>query len=407
MLQKDRILHKAPNQVITAPPSDRNPEEEGDSLNEDEDKEEEDIGHLQDRAISIASNVIADVFESSRLSGLEYITCGGYNHVWLVVYSTDRSQGGSQDNKFILRISREVASLQPYQIRHEVACLHFLKENVPQIPVPKVYAWDDGTSNSGPAFIAQEFIKGQKLSVVWPDLTEEQKTVISREIASVIVDLGETRFDCGIGGLAINAPAGPTIEAAKIFNGRTKFHSPDFYNIGPYTESKGYIQACYDREISFYTHAGEADLEPIAEAFEETSVSSFISQLQRERDAILEDDSVFQKIDAEPLVLVHEDFHSSNMLVLDGHLVGVLDWEFSGVYPLSELLGAAAILQISGPRRYENEEWTEQEEMKWQGHYLEEIQRVTRQRGWTEQDITTVMGGGHYILQKARSVMFP
>lgn len=105
--------------------------------------------------------------------------------------------------------------------------------------------------------------------------------------------------------------------------------------------------------------------------------------------------------------MVHEDFHSGNMLVRDGHLVGVLDWEFSGVYPLSELLGAAVILQISGPHRYENEEWTEQEEMKWQGHYLEEIQRVTRQRGWTEQDITTVMGGGHYILQKARSVMFP
>lgn len=88
-------------------------------MNEDEYKEEEDIGHLQDGAISIASNVIADVFESSHLSDLEYITCGGYNHVWLVVYSTvcdlafvlsfchsfvrvlgliffqDRSQGGS------------------------------------------------------------------------------------------------------------------------------------------------------------------------------------------------------------------------------------------------------------------------------------------------------------------------
>ena len=42
------------------------------------------------------------------------------------------------------------------------------------------------------------------------------------------------------------------------------------------------------------------------------------------------------------------------MLVRDGHLIGVMDWEFSGVYPLSELLGVAVILQISGPRRYEN-----------------------------------------------------
>lgn len=235
-----------PDQILTAPPSGRKPEEEGGSYYEDEDKEEENIGRLQDGAMSIASHVIADVFKSSRLSGLEYMTCGGYNHVWLVVYSTvcdlafvlsschsfvlvlgliifqDRSQGGTQENKFILRIPRQVASLQPYQIRHEVACIRFLKENVPQIPAPKVYAWDDGTSNSSPAFMAQEFIEGQKLNVVWPDLTEEQKTVISRKIAGVIVDLGETRFNCEIGGLAINAPAGPTIEAAKMFNGRVR-----------------------------------------------------------------------------------------------------------------------------------------------------------------------------------------
>lgn len=51
-------------------------------------EDEEDIGNLRDGALSIASNVIADVFKSSRLSGLEYMTHGGYNHVWLVVYST-------------------------------------------------------------------------------------------------------------------------------------------------------------------------------------------------------------------------------------------------------------------------------------------------------------------------------
>lgn len=132
-----------------------------------------------------------------------------------------------------------------------------------------------------------------------------------------------------------------------------------------------------------------------------------IISIQHERDAILQDDSVFQKIDAEPLVLVHEDFHAGNMLVRDGYLVGSLDWEFLGVYPLSELLGVAGILQISRPRRYENGEWAEQEEIKWQDYYLGEVQCVARQRGWTEQDIATVIGGGHCILQKARSVMFP
>lgn len=76
--------------------------------------------------------------------------------------------------------------------------------------------------------------------------------------------------------------------------------------------------------------------------------------------------------------MVHENFHAGNMLLRDGHLVGVVDWEFSGVYPLSELLGIAVILQISGPRRYGNEEWAEQEELEWKVYYLGEVEHVAR-----------------------------
>lgn len=84
-IRKFTIMH--PDLMSTAEnaTSDRNPEEGG-SLDQDED--EEDIGHLWDGALSIASNVVANAFESSRLSDLKYITHGGYNHVWLVVYST-------------------------------------------------------------------------------------------------------------------------------------------------------------------------------------------------------------------------------------------------------------------------------------------------------------------------------
>lgn len=57
--------------------------------------------------------------------------------------------------------------------------------------------------------------------MVWPQLTEEQKTKISLQIASVVADLGETRFK-SIGGLVLDSAMGPTIEAAKIFNGRVR-----------------------------------------------------------------------------------------------------------------------------------------------------------------------------------------
>ncbi len=120
----------------------------------------------------------------------------------------------------MLRIARKESLLQPYRLRNEVACLQFLAAKVPSILAPKVYAWDDGASpGSGPAFIVEDFIEGQRLSIVWPQLSESQKTTIVREIANMLADLGETRFYM-IGGLTLGATAGPTIEAAKVFNGR-------------------------------------------------------------------------------------------------------------------------------------------------------------------------------------------
>jgi len=120
----------------------------------------------------------------------------------------------------VLRIARKESLLQPYRLRNEVACLQFLAAKVPSILAPKVYAWDDGASpGSGPAFIVEDFIEGQRLSIVWPQLSESQKTTIVREIANMLADLGETRFYM-IGGLTLGATAGPTIEAAKVFNGR-------------------------------------------------------------------------------------------------------------------------------------------------------------------------------------------
>lgn len=120
--------------------------------------------------------------------------------------------------KLVLRTPK-ADILQPYKIRHEAACLKYLAEQKPSIPAPRLYAWDDGTSGSGSPFIAEEFIEGQRLSVVWPQLNEQEKSNIISEIANVIADLGETRFHF-IGGLAPDGQAGPTIESGKTFYGR-------------------------------------------------------------------------------------------------------------------------------------------------------------------------------------------
>ncbi|KAF2233252.1 kinase-like protein [Viridothelium virens] len=359
-------------------------------------EDEEDVETLKAQALVIANKVATELYGANSVLDLELLGQGAYNHVWLVTFHTGFAQAQnetSQGRNFALRIPRNtLSSLQPYQMRHEVACLQFIADRLPKIPAPKVYAWEDGLTNCGYAYIAEEFIQGERLSVVWPLLTEEEKSTICWEIANVIADLGETRFQ-SISGLDPHSAVGPTVEGAKVFNGRPKFHSPECYNIGPYRNSKDYVLSCYDREIYYYTHTDEGDI--ISEAFEQMSVMDFVTQLKLERQALVGDELTFQQIDAERLVLVHEDFHAGNMLVRDGHLVGVLDWEFSGVYPLSQLLGPTAILQISAPNRDES---TEDEETEWQKRYKDSIAVVLRQRGWTDDDIKIAIGDEHPLL---------
>lgn len=188
---------------------------------------------------------------------------------------------------------------------------------------------------------------------------------------------------------------------------QASYHSPQYYDIGPYSSSKAYILACFDREIYYYSHAPASELEGFEDVFTDISISAFIERLQHERNTLAtQDSSVFEQIDAEPHVLVHEDFHAGNMLVHEGHLAGIVDWEFSGTYPLSELVGFTAILQISGPAD-ERDDITEQEEDRWHARYLKELEHVVKERGWKDKDVSTLMSDGHHLLHKARSIMFP
>lgn len=141
-----------------------------------------------------------------------------------------------EERKIILRTPKSDI-LQPYKIRQEAACLKYLAENKPSIPAPRLFAWDDGTSDSATPFIAEEFIEGQRLSVVWPQLNEQEKFNIIREIASVIADLGETRFQC-IGGVSKDSPAGPSVESVNVFNGWVS-HVLNFRN-SSFKQSKYY-----------------------------------------------------------------------------------------------------------------------------------------------------------------------
>ena len=161
------------------------------------------------------SSAIEDINNERTEDGddMQLIASGGYNDIWLVNRAT-----GNADN-YVLRKPKEDALL-PDQIRNEVACLKFVRKNLPDIPVPQVYDFnfDDCADN---VYIAEEFIDGERLSDAWKTYDEPTKLVLAREIAEVIVKLGETTFE-GIGGLMLEGTLGPTVEGMKLFKGRVR-----------------------------------------------------------------------------------------------------------------------------------------------------------------------------------------
>ena len=322
---------------------------------------------------------------------LQLLASGGYNDIWLV----RRPLGQTQ--QYVIRKPKEDDALLPDQIRNEVAWLTFVRERLQNVPVPTAYDYSLSESEAEPYFIAEEYVEGECLSSVWKTYDEATKTAVARQIAQVVVECAETTFD-NIGGLMLDHTIGPTVEGTKLFKGRTKFHSPSCYDIGPYRTTKDYVLACYDKEIYYYSHAAEEDIED--GFFGDVSVEAFVKTLQATRQSIADDDTAF--VPDEPFVLVHGDLHGRNIMMKDRRIEAILDWEFAGSYPLSELLGGTGIDVLE----METEEDVDENE-KWSEVIVELVEEIAKSRGWDEGRLALLLGSGNYELQKARVEMVP
>lgn len=329
--------------------------------------------------------------DGDEKAGLQLLASGGYNDIWLV----RRPLG--QARQYVIRKPKE-AALLPDQLRNEVAWLSFVREKLQNVPVPAIYDYSLlAESDPEMYFIAEEFVEGECLSAVWKTSDEATKTEVARQIAHIIVELAETTLD-SIGGMMLDHTSGPTVEGMKLFKGRDKFHSPSCYDIGPYRTTKEYVLACYDKEIYYYSHAAEEDIED--GFFSEVWVEAFIKTLQATRQSIADDDTAF--VPDEPFVLVHGDLHGRNIMMKDGRIEAILDWEFAGSYPLSELLGGMGVDVLE----METEEDVDEND-KWSETIVELVGEIARSKGWDEARLALLLGNGNYELQKARIEMIP
>ncbi|KAM5435501.1 hypothetical protein McanMca71_006961 [Microsporum canis] len=159
-------------------------------------------------------------------------------------------------------------------------------------------------------------------------------------------------------------------------------------------------------DIHYYAHGGN-DIEKAF--FTRTPLPQWIEHLKSERQAIAagEKADVYRLIDEEPICICHGDFSTSNILVREGNVVGVIDWEFAGTYPLSEVLGPMDIISLAEKHYHAGRDAAEEESEKWNKKVLVDIEAVARQRSWSEKDVKVLMRGSHGIFAKAQFEMFP
>ncbi|KAL8774449.1 MAG: hypothetical protein Q9209_000822 [Squamulea sp. 1 TL-2023] len=351
------------------------------------------LDNLKDVECAImGSNVDEGLVEGDNM---RLLTSGGYNDVWLVNRPLDDADRSFEGVKcYVLRKPKEDALL-PDKARNEVACLNYVRGNLPKVPVPQVYAYQ--LSPKSDVFIREEFIEGDRLSDVWSALNEARKHNLARQIAEIIVKLGESSFN-GIGGLMLDGKLGPIVEGMKLFKSRDKFHSSTFYDFGPYMSTKQYVLACYDKEIYYYTHASHCDID--WDHFQTTSHDDFVQQLQAERESISEDNSAYAP--QEPFVLVHGNLHGRNIMVKDGRVKVILDWEFAGTFPLSELLDG---MRVDVLEAVDND--SSEKNNVWSERIVELAGKVARERGWDERKVDLLVENGDSNLQKVRVEMNP
>ncbi|KAI1414097.1 kinase-like domain-containing protein [Hypoxylon sp. FL1857] len=323
-----------------------------------------------------SNKCILDTLDLSDINEVQDVTLlaqGGYNFICLVKMREPvdiRDGSSSPVGQFILRLPSEDALL-PNQVTNEVAFRRFIATNLPHIPVPHVYDYQ-ATSDFKTSFIVEEFIDAKPLSEQWMSLDASQKESLAQKLAAATVDLAQVQFN-EIGGLdPIDMSPAPTVEGCKLFKGRAKFHREECYPIGPYSTTKEYILAGYEREIYYYTHASRDDIDE--GLFTDIYVEDFVETLRNNSYSIAATD-----IADEPFVLAHGDFHGRNILVRDGQIVAVLDWEFAGSYPLSEIMSSGEI-DVVEPEddEMDAENWT------WKDIIRDLILKKVTERGWDQ-----------------------
>ncbi|GES61684.1 kinase-like protein [Aspergillus terreus] len=174
--------------------------------------------------------------------------------------------------------------------KNEAKTLEYLS-NHPDISAPKLIR--DWVDSDGRYFVLQERIKGQTLEQAWPALSQSQKTAIADQVVQVRQKLR-------------------SLSSNSI---RTVDHGPCYLGL---LFSDRAPHGPFDSDLELWNAISLMLHNPPIRSFPHRALENLKKHMPK----------------CEPYVLTHCDLNLGNLIVRDGALVGILDWEFAAYYPI-------------------------------------------------------------------------
>ena len=127
-----------------------------------------------------------------------------------------------------VRVENEVAA---------ITLMHRALAKLPYNPVPKVFGWGP-SSSAGSGWIAEEFMEGEKLSGLLPDLSIEKKALVLDQVAGLfgMIQTFDPELD-GFGGLGFDA------------DGKVVARRSSLWSVGPFANYADMYQGIFNRQL--------------------------------------------------------------------------------------------------------------------------------------------------------------
>ena len=167
---------------------------------------------------------------------------------------------------------------------HEAKAMSFITKSAPSVPVPEVFRAE--TFENGTTIIEMENIPGETLQELWPTLSEEGKKSYAQQMNAILEQLRSLQ-----GRYIGSVDEGPVVDTRRSTErGGPFFSEADFNNF--------LRQNTVSRTPKIYRRM----------------LTSQMSDTHR-------------------ILFTHGDLNPRNIIVREGRIVGLLDWECAGWYP--------------------------------------------------------------------------